>query len=171
MARAFYRRVGDELEATELTTGPWSPEHQHAGPPAALLARAFEELAGDRALVRITYELMRPVPVSRLRIETRELRPGRSVCLFGASMWAGDQELIRATALCIRQKQLVYSPPAAEAPTQAMPTPEESEPLEFPFFKTRVGYHTAMELRCGRGGIGQGFSAAWLRIRHPLVER
>lgn len=169
-AAAFYRRAGDWFESTGLTTGPWSPEHQHAGPPAALLARTFESLAGDMAVVRITYELMRPVPIATLRIESRELRPGRRVRLFGASLWTGDTELVRATALCIRSTSLVYEPPPAVGPAAVMPAPEACTTARFPFFKSAIGYHTATELRFGRGGIGRGFAAAWIRMKYPLLE-
>lgn len=169
MSEAFYRRDGDVFESTAFTTGPWRNEHQHAGPPAALLARAFEEIAGEMPIVRITYELMRPVPVATLRIESRTLRPGRKVRLLQATLWAGETELVRATALCIREKHIVYQPPPVVAPQVDMPTPEQSSLTHFPFFKTAVGYHTAMELRVGRGGIGHGFAAAWLRMKYPLV--
>ena len=51
-----------------------------------------------------------------------------------------------------------------------MPSPAEAAPVTFPFFHTDVGYHTAMELRIGKGGIGQGYASAWLRMKHPLIE-
>ncbi len=35
---------GEHFAAGELARGPWSPEAQHGGAPAALLARAFERL-------------------------------------------------------------------------------------------------------------------------------
>ena len=31
-ADALFVRRGDEYVATELTQGPWNPEHQHGGP-------------------------------------------------------------------------------------------------------------------------------------------
>lgn len=170
MQDAFFLPVGEEFLATKHTIGPWSPEHQHAGPPAALLARAFEHAAGDMAIVRITYELMRPVPVAQLRIDVKELRPGRNIRIYGASLWTGTTELVRATALCIRQKAMRFDPAPATPPIALLPSPEESEAMEFPFFMTEVGYHKAMDLRFARGGIGEGHSAAWLRMKHPLVE-
>src|SRR3981081_160852 len=45
---AFFVRDRSRLMATALTRGPWSNEHQHGGPPAALLAGAMER-AGDAA--------------------------------------------------------------------------------------------------------------------------
>ena len=48
MTDAFYVPDGDRYAATEHTRGPWSPQHQHGGPPAALIAhvvgRAWPEL-------------------------------------------------------------------------------------------------------------------------------
>ena len=40
--RALYVPTDDGFEATALTIGPWDPRLQHAGPPAALLAREAE---------------------------------------------------------------------------------------------------------------------------------
>ena len=42
MPRALYVPTDDGFAATTLTIGPWDPGLQHAGPPAALLARAAE---------------------------------------------------------------------------------------------------------------------------------
>ena len=39
MPGAFYEQDGDLLVPSELTRGPWDPDAQHAGPPAALLGR------------------------------------------------------------------------------------------------------------------------------------
>src|SRR2546428_1806079 len=43
----FFILDGERVVATESTRGPWSRHHQHGGPPAALLARAMEGLAGE----------------------------------------------------------------------------------------------------------------------------
>src|SRR4029450_11828684 len=62
---------------------------------------------GDGMMIaRLTVELLRPVPVSVLAVETRLLRPGRKVQLVGASLHAGDTEVARATALRIRTADL-----------------------------------------------------------------
>jgi hypothetical protein len=39
----------------------------------------------------------------------------------------------------------------------------------FPFFRAKVGYHTAMELRIAKGEWSKGPCGAWLRMRVPLV--
>jgi hypothetical protein len=78
VADAFFRVEGDLFVPTELTRGPWGPDAQHAGPPAA---REVERLDGgdDRHVARITFEILRAVPIAPLRVEARIVRPGRSV--------------------------------------------------------------------------------------------
>ena len=38
MADALFEADGNRFRPSEPTRGPWSPDTQHAGPPAALLA-------------------------------------------------------------------------------------------------------------------------------------
>src|SRR5919108_4856364 len=49
MAASFYELDGARLLPTELTRGPWDPDAQHAGPPAALLGRAIERIGSEDA--------------------------------------------------------------------------------------------------------------------------
>jgi len=58
--------------SSELTRGPWHPEHQHAGPPIALVCRALEQAAREHGLThiaRLTANIVRPVPISDLVVE------------------------------------------------------------------------------------------------------
>ena len=63
--RALYVPVNDGFEATALTIGPWDPALQHAGPPAALLARETERAGGIEGgqATRLAYDIFGPVPV------------------------------------------------------------------------------------------------------------
>ena len=69
MSPAFYTLDGERFISSELTRGPWSNQHQHGGPPCALLGRALSR-HGDEAdaffLARMTVELLRPVPIAPL---------------------------------------------------------------------------------------------------------
>ncbi|MFY9825833.1 MAG: acyl-CoA thioesterase domain-containing protein, partial [Thermoanaerobaculia bacterium] len=81
---SFYKRTGDaEFVATELTRGPWDPGSQHAGPPSALLGRAIEVLDSSEGFQvgRVVFEILRPVPIGAVRVETRVIRPGKKVQL------------------------------------------------------------------------------------------
>ena len=92
---AFFVPHGDGYAPTELTRGPWDPDSQHAGPPAGLIGREIERLEGgaERHVGRITFEILRPVPIAPLRVEARIVRPGRSV------------ELVEATPLGRRRRR------------------------------------------------------------------
>jgi hypothetical protein len=164
---AFFLPRGEgEWEATEHTSGPWSPEHQHGGPPAALLARAMRLVATDPGMMfaRLTFDLLGPVPVGPLTIEARVARPGRSVELVEASLSAGGREAMRAAAWRV-------------SVTQAPQTTGGAAPLERPAAETPLpegwnesGYLRALEWRFARGGYdGRGPAVVWTRMRMPLV--
>jgi hypothetical protein len=163
---AFFARRASGFVATEHTRGPWSEAHQHGGPPAALLVRALEGLAGEARLARLDFELLRPVPIAELAVTAAVTRAGRKVTRLEATLSAEDRVVMRAAALAVRV-------PAVEvdaAPAAAPRPPAESAPWTFPFFRWPVGYHTAMELRVAAGRFGEGRMAAWMRMRLPLVE-
>src|SRR5918996_4493318 len=96
----FYGVDGARFVPTASTRGPWDPDAQHAGPPAALLGRAIErcEVRDELRVGRITCEILRPVPLEPLTVEARVVRPGRSVELLEASLAGSDGELMRARA-------------------------------------------------------------------------
>ncbi len=86
MPEAFYLPDEDRFESTELTRGPWGEHSQHGGPPAALIGRAIERCDAREGfqVARVTFEIVKPVPIARLSIEAEVIRPGRSVELVEA---------------------------------------------------------------------------------------
>src|SRR5262245_23109792 len=101
MPESIFTRDGEMFVATELARGPWSPEAQHGGAPAALLARVVERFEGGEAMFvgRLTFELLRPVPIAPLGVRAALRRPGRKVQLIEASLLHGEVEVVRCTAL------------------------------------------------------------------------
>ncbi|HWE23041.1 MAG TPA: thioesterase family protein [Myxococcales bacterium] len=167
---AFFIRDGARLVATELTRGPWSNEHQHGGPPAALLAGAIERAGTDAAefrLVRITVEFLRPVPIAPLELNTEIVRPGRQAQRIAASLSASGVEVARALGLRLRRQRLE---PGEAATSPMLPHPDTLSPFRFSFFRHEVAYHTAIEMRIARGVWAKGPVDAWMRPLHPLVE-
>jgi hypothetical protein len=168
---SFFTRRGDAFQPTELTRGPWDPEAQHAGPPAALLTRAIER-AGDGAgkrIGRVTFEILRPVPLEELRVEARVVRPGRNVEMLEASLAAPDGEVMRAMAWRLRAEAVELDPqPAAEPPGHG---PADGEPRDFFPTGAETGYHTAMEYRFVSGSfLEPGPAVVWMRMRNELVD-
>jgi hypothetical protein len=177
MLRAFYRRREDGWWIPEAhTRGPWSAMHQHGGPPSALLARALEryETQVPVRVVRITLEILRPIPIQPVRIAVTPLESGRRAQRLQADLVDGDgQTLCRALALRLRRAEVAVPPdPATAEPLRPAPAdaPLLTAPFDDAFFAGEVGYHVAMELRVARGGWGQSQVAAWLRTRLALVE-
>jgi hypothetical protein len=163
---------GSTFVATELARGPWDPNAQHGGAPAALLARAIERHevngAGEEVrLARLTIELLRPVPLGRVELVARTLRPGRKVQLVEASLSAGGTEVARATGLRNREADGPHPEGAHETGALA----SRSDALAWTF--ERVGplnFGAAMEFAPLTGGPGQiGPATVWFRLRVPVV--
>jgi hypothetical protein len=167
---SFFVADGARFQATELTRGPWSAQHQHAGPPSALLAREIERaLPAGMSVVRVTVELLKAVPIAAFTVKAQATRAGRKVQWWSAELLddAGTA-VARAHAVAIRTTT-VSLPVKGDPVDDPLPSPADSAPYQFKFFTSPVGYHTAMELRLARGTIGRGRIAMWMRMRHPLV--
>jgi hypothetical protein len=170
---AFFRADGARYVPSELTRGPWSPQHQHAGPPAALLARELESqpAPGPMQVARITFEILRPIPIETLSLSSRQVRGGRSVELLEGTLSDAAGEVMRALAWRIRTGEVELElPDASASPGRAPTPPEQSEETPFFDFGPEAGYHTAVDARVADGSFREaGPATVWLRMRQPLV--
>lgn len=175
MSDSVFHLDGDLVHPTALARGPWTPDAQHGGAPAALLSRAVERFDGGEQtiVVRVTVELMRPVPIAPLRLATRLARPGKKVQLVEASLLVAETgvEVARATGLRMRRAEVPL--PEAALPTGAPPAPAAGTESRPPW-AGKVAYeafHTgAIEMRFVRGSFAEpGPATAWIRLRVPLV--
>lgn len=172
-ARALYERDGDFYLPTPLTRGPWSPDAQHGGPPGALLATVADEFEGGEALTvaRLTIELLRPVPLAPLRVDSSWERRGRKVQIIGLSLLDGDREVARARVLRIRTTDL----PLPEPPTRDDPPrpPEQGQHNLPPWHQhsEQTAFHKhGVEHRFVDGGFDRpGPSSDWIRLRVPVI--
>ena len=159
--------------STDLTRGPWHPQHQHGGPPIALAARCIEQAAAALGLshvARLTANLLRPVPIAELAVEVATDYAGRNVAHLSASMAAGGKEVARFTAVAQREAGLeipagLPGHPLPQAPLEL----ERSQPAPFLFASKTAGYHDLIEGRVAAGVPFRGPSAVWFRMRHPLL--
>lgn len=172
MFEAFYERERDLFVPTELTRGPWDPGAQHAGSPAALLGHVIEQLpeTDDFQVGRVTFEILRPVPIAPVKVEARVARPGRRVQMVEAELSDREGEvLMRARGWRIRTAEIEIP---AEALAAGDPPPPPEQGSEVGFFPTEEehGYHSAMEVRFVAGGwLEPGPATVWLRMRQPLI--
>ena len=165
---AFYvSGDSDRFVSQPSTSGPWGPEAQHGGPPAALLTRGVETLARDedRVVGRFTMELLGPVPVGPLRLEAAVVRRGRSVEMCEATLY--DEHRGRPAA---RATAWLF-PTTEDGPGQAgqaLPHgPADGSPHERPT-SWSGGYLDSVEWRWISGSVLEpGPAVVWMR---PLVD-
>ncbi|HEY1419817.1 MAG TPA: thioesterase family protein [Candidatus Dormibacteraeota bacterium] len=170
MSRAIFEVEGDGLyRATEAALSPWTDQSLHGGPPAMLLAREIERVPADQPMFvsRLTVELMRPFGRVPVGVTSRMIRPGRKVQLVEASLWSGELEVARATALRMRMGDVVVNenndPPPRDQP--------ESVPAWSGSWRPGAAYHLlGVDVRRPiqeRPEIAPGW--AWFRLKLPLV--
>jgi hypothetical protein len=176
MAESAFVRAGIGVwRATELTRGPWNPEHQHAGPPIALVAGAIARAAAPLGLThvaRVTANLLRPIPIAELAVAVQTDYAGRNAAHFSAVLSSGGKELARCTALVQRESDLPLPDGLPGHPLPRAPrSPANSPEGRFPFAsQERLGYSDLVETRVAAGRLFGGPCAIWFRLRHPLVE-
>ena len=172
-ASAYVALEGGGYASTGLTRGPWHPEHQHAGPPIALVARSIERAAaalGLTHIARLTANLLRPVPIAQLAVEIQTDYAGRNVAHFSARLNAGGKEVARFTAVAQREGAPGLPPDLPGHPLPQAPRSVEASPEErFPFSTKMIGYQDLIESRVAAGIFFRGPSAVWFRLRHPLI--
>ncbi|MBB5954127.1 hypothetical protein FHS29_000697 [Saccharothrix tamanrassetensis] len=168
---AFYERLDEgRFASTEHTAGPWTSEHQHLGPPSALLVRALE-LTSPRpgtVLSRVTFEVLGPVPVAELTVSAALDRPGRSVELLSAELCHDGRAVLRARAWRIVGGDT--SAVASSGEGEPLVPPQVCAPMAIPE-DWQCGYLAAMEWRSVSGGVfTPGDAAVWVRPRVQVVD-
>src|SRR5215204_1271987 len=105
----IYRVEGATAATSAFAGGPWDPKLQHGAAPSSLICWAVERLPAPAPMrvARLTVDLMRPVPVAPLTIETEVLREGRKIQLVAVRLLANGTEVVRATALRVRRLEQV----------------------------------------------------------------
>jgi hypothetical protein len=169
-APAFYVPLGDDRFASTVhTAGPWEPGLQHGGPPSALAAWAIERESPSwpATVVRISVDILGPVPVAELTVRSRVRRPGRSVDLVEAEIVSGPRAVLRAQAWRVRRTELELPEASADDDGPVPPFPDVESALPPGW---TGGYLHAMEWRQASGHWGEpGPAVIWGRMRYPLL--
>jgi len=190
---SFFVAHADDPEVyvpTALCRGPWDNRAQHGGPPCALLAGILDRHANSQAAptllegtapvgppvvhprrthvtARLSFSLLRPVPLAPLRVRVEHQRLGRQVHRLRAQLEALDGKvLVTADALRILRRP----GPDARLPVKAWAPPKSCAPLVFSFFRHPVGYHRGVVLRVAGGKWGHTPIQVWGRLAVPLVR-
>jgi hypothetical protein len=147
MTDALYFREDDGFIPTDLTIGPWSREHCHAGPPAALLTTEICRLAPDMGMTRITFDIP-------------------SAILVGTD----GTPYMHASAWLMRK--LDDGSPTTERAGKTPRPVDESDPFPLDFWNGLIDYSSqGIEMRVSAGSpFGGGPSTCWFRLLHPVID-
>ncbi len=172
MPEHVYERDGDIFLPTEWAGSPWSEGHQHGGPVNALFAVAGEEAAQASGLrvVRLTVDLLRPVPRVPLALSWRFVREGRRIANVDAQLCEADGGALVCRASVVLLRPNVEMPNTWSHATSPPPALESTEPVEFmpKAYRQHVppGFHNSFEVRLGADEYGP---TAWITTPLDLL--
>jgi hypothetical protein len=175
MSESIFIAEGECFLPTAHARGPWDPRALHGGAPAALITAAFERIepGAELRIGRLSFELLRPIPMAPLTLVTRIVRPGRRVQELAAELLAGDELIVRAGALRVQPVAGDAAEQAASVSADAaMQPPSSGKPIRFaldqssdePSFAA-----SATEMRWLSDPRALGPGRVWMRLRHPLL--
>jgi hypothetical protein len=171
---------GGAFVPTVLTTSPWGADSLHGGPVAALLADALESMptAVPMFPARFTLELLRPVGLEPLTIETRVVRGGKKVQVLEALLTpvrTPDEPAARATLqqVVVATVDLPATALTANGPERDQPPAPENCPRQTGAFAPRehIRFHnTAVEHRSPETlFVIDGPAVDWIRVIPELL--
>ncbi len=164
----FVPEADGVVVATMLTQGPWDPNSQYGGTPAALLTWAVEGVPTlvPMRIARITVDMHRRVPLGRLQVDAEIVRQGKRLQVVVATITDPDGiEVARATALRFR---LGTGPDAPTDPSlPPIVTPPLGEPRDHgPRTNDLNGFIDATEMR---DAGSPGAATSWYRATRPVI--
>ena len=156
--------------ATSHTASPWSPEHQHAGPPAALLVHAIEQLTvpNQRALTnQMAFDILAPIPMGAVAVTSRIIKSGRLASLVEAelSIPGSEHVIMRLSAWRTRRTDV----PVSDRLGAYKAAPKEGATAMRPEH-WGAGFADAMEWRLVKGTMGAGRATVWARPRVAFID-
>ncbi len=176
MPDALFETIGDgRYHATELARGPWDRDACHAGAPSALLAGLLDaapSLAPMR-IARLTFEILRPVPLGEIAVHTEVVREGKRIALLEATITTPDgTELVRCRAARIRTTEVAVPDEAGWDQDAPRVDPDDLERLRDPFVGFGAGFWDAVDVRPIMGAAlgAPGPGSAWFRLTVPIAE-
>lgn len=177
MTNSYFVRTGpNDFTGTEFTGGGWNPAEQHVAPGFGLIAHVlqqdFAERRGDDPLQmsRVSFDIYGVYAVGPVSVETRVLRPGRTIELVEATLSAGGRAAIVARAWftarfdtdSLTDVNLPTIPPRTDMPTWDITEEWDGK------FLTTVDSHRMVRSAGHSERSGKGVMA-WLRAGLPVV--
>ncbi|KGN37718.1 thioesterase family protein [Knoellia subterranea] len=168
---AYFERTGPTtFRATEHTGGAWTLDEQHIAPALGLLAHVVEvdrdarRPDGDQLpLARLSFDILGTLPIDEVEVETRVVRPGRTIELVEATMSHDGRPAVVLRAWLLRTGDT-----EAVAGTHRTPIPSPADTPEWdPTTVWPGGFIKVAQLRREQAAPGRGHF--WVRTDEPLV--
>lgn len=171
LASAFFRVEDDHFYiGNDPARGPWSADACHAGPVTGAIARSFEACVADKQLMKLSVEILRPVPIAGFRVEPEIIKSGRMVTTARATIKDQAGKLVATASSMHMQLQDLGPVPSVK---DGLSSVEESEPGDFPIKFTRHGlpsFSTGIEILYPQGEDSEpGPTSLWMKAL-PIVE-
>ena len=169
---------GDLYDSTRLAAAEWYEDGQHGGVVSALITHTVERSPSltPMEVARITVELFRVVPVTRLEAVVERVREGKKVQTSEVRLYAGDLELARGLVQRLRVTKLDL-PPEVDDPIRKPAAPDTvpvrplGEVMPFPDLGQVTFGRNAVEIAEVVGTYAEpGPATVWMRFTKPLVE-
>lgn len=174
---AYYKLLNKRTDADGMVTanyvstihaqGAWNPHEQHMAPASGILAAELEQFAprDDMRIGRISFDIYGLISFGEFSIETRVIRPGRTIELIEAKMIANQKTCIVAQAwrMCTSDSRSVEG-----IEDQAVQSPDHLE-LWAGMSQWPGGYIATIEARTDASHrLGKGI--VWLNNQKAMVE-
>ena len=170
--QAYFRQNNQGVYVgNDPARGPWSANHCHAGPVSGLIVRAAEtEVGSDKMLTRLTVDLLRPLPLSGLRVAAETTRHTNTLATMRVTVHDLDDTLCAtATTMHMVRRNL------GDVPNVEIQGPRLEDAVDGPFPIREVRH----DLPCfaqhsevaypGGGNQAAGPKTVWMRTP-PLLE-
>jgi hypothetical protein len=171
----FFVTDGTGYIPTRLVRGPWGPSisGNYIG---GLLGRAVEQEVDDADLqpARLTVDLLRPVALQPLQIDSTVMRDGRRLRLVDAVMTQDDVMVARASGLFLRRSEHTTVDTVWTSPLTMPALP--AEPVMLAGDVPMVFHSFGRDPVAGSPGVGvtewrhHGQKFAWMRETKFLVD-
>ena len=168
---SIFRVDNDSVTVSPYASGPWNPNMQHGGAPAALAVWVAENVpaAGPMRVARLTLDLLRPVPVAPLRVRSEILREGKKIQLVAVHLEANGVEVARASILKVRTGGAEFAE-IERADALDLPLPEQGVERRAPE-RSAQSFGASASLRSVKGEFGTpGPAAIWFKFNRDFVE-
>ena len=168
--KAFFRANNGWFVGSGASRGPWFADACHAGPVAAVIAGALEQVVPDKQLTRLTINFRRSIPISGFRVDAEIERDGRSTTMAMATL-LDENDKICATATSLHVVTHSYE----NLPSASVPCPsfEDAESGDFALKRALHGlpfFPSGIEIAYPPGESGSpGPTTLWMRTL-PIVE-